>query len=91
MKTQELIKLSAIVSKLGIKDELKNIDKATNEEVGKELLMIFINNLYKAEEEVYQFVATRNKISVDEAKEVDIIAFFKDFLKIEGLSSFLGQ
>lgn len=89
MKTKVLIKLSLIIDKMGIANELKNIDKPTEEEVGKELITLFITNLHKAEKEIYQFIADYKKITVEEAEDIDIIPVFKELLKIEGMKDFL--
>ena len=51
METRVLIKLSLIIDKMGIKNDLVNIEGKSNEEVGKELIGILIANLHKAEEE----------------------------------------
>ena len=56
MKTKVLIKLSLIIDKMGIAKDIKNIDKETNEEVGKELITLLITNLHKAENEIYEFI-----------------------------------
>lgn len=89
MKTKILIKLSLIIDKMGIADEIKKIDKPTNEEVGKELMMLFITNLHKAEDEIYEFIATYKGITKKEAADVDVIPLFKEILNVEGMKDFL--
>lgn len=89
MKTKVLIKLSLIIDKMGIAKDIKNIDKETNEEVGKELITLLITNLHKAENEIYEFIADYKKITKEEAEEVDVIPVFKELLKIEGMKDFL--
>lgn len=89
MKTKILIKLSLIIDKMGIADEIKRIDKPTNEEVGKELIMLLITNLHKAENEIYEFIADYKKITKEEAEELDVIPVFKELLNIEGMKDFL--
>lgn len=89
MKTKVLIKLSLIIDKMGIAKDIKNIDKETNEEVGKELITLLITNLHKAEKEIYEFIADYKKITKEEAEEVDVIPIFKELLKIEGMKDFL--
>ena len=56
ISTETLIKLTSIIDKMNIADELKNIDKPTTEELGTEILVLFMTNLYKAEKEIYDFV-----------------------------------
>lgn len=89
MKTKILIKLSLIIDKMGIADDIKKIDKPTDEEVGKELIMLLITNLHKAENEIYQFIADYKGISKEEAEELDVIPLFKEILNIEGMKDFL--
>ena len=89
MKTKILIKLSLIIDKMGIADDIKNIDKPTNEEVGKELIMLLITNLHKAENEIYDFISVFKGITKKEAEELDVIPIFKEILNIEGMKDFL--
>lgn len=56
LSTESLIKLTSIIDKMGISNSLKELDKPTNEELGTEILALFMTNLYKAENEVYDFV-----------------------------------
>ena len=56
LSTETLIKLTSIIDKMNIADDLKNLDKPTTEELGTELLVLFMTNLYKAEKEIYDFV-----------------------------------
>lgn len=89
MKTKILIKLSLIIDKMGIAKEIKEIDKPTDEEVGKELIMLLLTNLHKAEEEIYKFIAEYKGITKEEAEEIDVISVFKELLNIEGMKDFL--
>ena len=89
MKTKTLIKLSLILDKMEIAEAIKNIDKPTNEEVGKELIMLLITNLHKAENEVYEFIAYYKDITKEEAENVDVISVFTELLHIEGMKDFL--
>lgn len=74
-----LMKLSLIIDKMGIKDEIASIDKPTNEEVGKALFSLILSKLYKAEKEVYEWLAEVKGISVEEASELDLIQLFEEF------------
>lgn len=91
MEARYLIKLSLIIDKMGIKDDLVNIETKTNEEVGKELIGILIANLHKAENEIYEFIAQYKEITVEEAQRANIIEILKEILKIDGLQDFLSQ
>ena len=89
MNTQSLIKLSAIVDKMGIAKALVSIDKATNEEVGKEIISLILSNLHKAEDEVYEFIASYKGITIEEAKLVNIVSLLKELTSAEGIKDFL--
>lgn len=89
MKTKTLIKLSLILDKMEIAEAIKNIDKPTNEEVEKELIMLLITNLHKAENEVYEFIAYYKDVTKEEAEDVDVISVFTELLHIEGMKDFL--
>lgn len=73
ISTETLIKLTSIIDKMNIADELKNIDKPTTEELGTEILVLFMTNLYKAEKEIYDFVISHvglfKEPTVDESIE----------------------
>ena len=73
METRVLIKLSLIIDKMGIKNDLVNIEGKSNEEVGKELIGILIANLHKAENEIYDFIAMYKGITAEEAQTANII------------------
>ena len=53
LSTKTIIILSEMLDKMGIKDEIKNIEGKTNEEVGKDLLIIITTKLYKVEDLIY--------------------------------------
>ena len=79
------IKLSAIIDKL----DLKITDpKASQENVGADLMMQIISKAHKAEQEIYSFIAEIKSISVKEAENVDLIEFIKEAVSDSGLMSF---
>lgn len=90
METRVLIKLSLIIDKMGIKNDLINIEADTNEVVGKKLIATLITNLYKAENEIYDFIAMYKEITVEEAQKVNVIEVLKEVLKIDGIQDFLS-
>lgn len=90
MEAQVLIKLTAVIGKLEITDKLKTIDKQTDEEVGKEMIMLIATNLYKAENEVYELISAYKKISVEEAKSANIIDIVKEIISIDGVKGFFS-
>lgn len=91
MKTKQLIKLSKIVDKLEIKNELTNIKGESNEEIAEKLLALIITNLHKAEQEIYEFIAVYKGITVEEAENEDIIKLLTDIFDIKGMKDFLSS
>lgn len=88
METQVLIRISAMIDKMGI--DLSIIQGKDNEEVGTKVLTAIIKNIHKAEQELYELIALKQGISIEEAKTYDVIKFFTDLLKQEGLKDFLA-
>ena len=89
MNAKLLMKLSLIIDKMEIANDIMSIDKSSNEEVGKALIGLIISKMYKAENEVYELIAQYKSISVEEAKETDIIPIIKDLIKIKDVRDFL--
>lgn len=90
METRILIKLSLIIDKMGIKNDLINIEADSNEVVGKKLLGTIIANLHKAENEIYDFVAMYKEVTQEEAKTMNVIEILKEILRIDGIQDFLS-
>lgn len=63
MKTEYLVMLSEIIDKMGIAEEIKNLEINTgdvnkdNEELGKSLIMMIFTRIYKCKTEFYTFIA----------------------------------
>lgn len=95
ISTENLIFLSECIDKMEIKNELKELNINTgneekdNEELGKELIMLFISKIYKAKDEIYQFIAEYKNISVEEARKENIIPILSEILGIDGVKDFL--
>lgn len=85
MNIKQSMKVSAIIDKLGLK--ITN-PKATQEEVGADLMIQVVSKAYKAEKEIYSFIADLKKCTVKEAEEVDLVEFIKDLKEVSGLKSF---
>ena len=79
LDVQTAIKLTQIVDKMGIREEIVALDIETgnseqdNQELAKKLFSIVISKLYLAENELYEFIAQYKNISVEEAKKVNVI------------------
>lgn len=96
ISTETLMNLSAVIDKMEISEQLRNMnidtgnEKADNEELGKELIILLISKLYKAKEEVYDLVASYKGISKEEAMKADVISIIKELLGIDGVTDFLS-
>jgi hypothetical protein len=85
MNIRQSMKISAIIEKM----ELKITDpKATQAEVGADLMIQVVSKAHKAEKEIYAFIAEIRKITVAEAEEVDLVEFINEMKEISGLTSF---
>lgn len=72
MKTEYLILLSEIIDKMGISEDLKNLEVNTgdeekdSEELGKKIIMMIFSKIYKCKKEFYSFIATYKGYLKDE-------------------------
>ncbi len=79
------LKLSAIIDKL----DLKITDpKASQEQIGADLMMQIISKAHKAEKEIYAFVAEAKGITPQEAEKVDLVQFVKEIASDAGVVNF---
>lgn len=96
LSTEVLITLSAIIDKMEIADQLKNLNvtsgdaKKDNEELGKQLIVLLITKLHKAKEEIYDLIAAYKNIDREEAKKENAIAIIKEILALDGIKDFLS-
>ena len=74
-----LSKISLIINKMGISSLIMelNVDSGDDikdkEMLGKQLIALIIDNLFKAEDEIVELISNLKGISKEEAEEVDII------------------
>jgi len=79
------LKLSAIIDKL----DLKITDpKASQEQIGADLMIQIISKAHKAEKEIYAFVAEIKGITQQEAENVDLVQFIKEIAADAGVINF---
>ena len=105
LKNSVLMTLSEFIDVMEIGKDILNIEGKTNEEVGKELIVLFVSRLYKAKKQYYDFVIKYKNIEInDEAlndeekykkkieivENMDAIEIFKELLQIEGIYDFLA-
>lgn len=79
------MKLSAIIDKMDIKI---NDPKATQEQIGADLIMQITRKAHKAEQEVYAFISEIKGIPAKEAESVDLVEFIKEVVSNPGFTSF---
>jgi len=79
------LKLSAIIDKLGLKITDPN---AGADKVGADLMMQIASKAYKAEQEIYSFVAEIKGITTKEAEGVDLIDFIKELFGDPEMANF---
>ncbi len=106
LKNSVLMTLSEMIDVMDIKREIVNINGKTNEEVGKELVMLLITKLYKAKRQYYDFVIKFKNIKIEDenlseegkyekaieiVENMDAVEIFKELIQIEGLSDFLAS
>lgn len=90
-----LCKLSLIINKMGISSLVMNLNIESGDETKdkenlvKELISLFMDNLYKAETEIIELISLMKGISKEEAENEDIISVFKELLNDETIKSFL--
>lgn len=90
-----LCKLSLIINKMGISSLVMNLNIESGDEAKdrenlvKELISLFMDNLYKAETEIIELISLMKGISKEEAENEDIISVFKELLNDETIKSFL--
>lgn len=96
IETEIIMSLSEIVDKMGIANELKQLEVNTGDEkkdlekLGQEVIILIFTKLYKVKDEVYDLISKYKKISIEEAKTEDAIAIFKEILNIDGVRDFLS-
>ena len=96
LSTETIMSLSAIIDKMEIGQDLKNLyvdtgnEERDNEEIGKQLIVLLITKLHKAKEEVYEFISQYKGITIDEAKKVNAVEIIKEILSVDGTTSFLS-
>jgi len=82
------IMLSAIIGKIGLKvpDTVK-----TQEQLGIEMTVQILSNAYKAEKEIYAFVANVKGCTVKEAEEVDLAELIPELMGDASVRDFLSS
>jgi hypothetical protein len=96
IETEIIMSLSEIIDKMGIANELKQLEVNTGDEkkdlekLGQEVIILIFTKLYKVKDEVYDLISKYKKISIEQAKTEDAIGIFKEILNIDGVKDFLS-
>lgn len=96
INTRTLSKISLVINKMGISTLLLDLNVDTGNEkqdqeiLVKKLLALFIDNLYKAEDEIIELISQVKEIPKEEAEKYDVISFIKEMLQIDKLKDFLN-
>ena len=96
ISTEIIMSLSEIIDKIGIANELKQLEVTTGDEkrdlekLGQEVIILIFTKLYKVKEEVYDLISKYRNISIEEAKQENAIDIFKEILNIDGVRDFLS-
>lgn len=91
-----LSKISLVINKMGVSTLISELNENTGDEkkdtfvIVKKLLALIIDNLYKAEDEVIDFVAELKGISKEEAAKEDLIPIIKELINNENVARFLN-
>lgn len=91
LKTSDIFKASKILSKINLKLDTK---EKTQSEIGQELITQFIENLWKAETEVNEFLGDLAGITGEEFSNLSLEESFKiiqEFKSLPDITSFLSQ
>lgn len=100
LKTKDMFTLSAIVDKMGLDEDIKEILSArkkksfNDEEMGEKLIFSIVKKMYKARVEITQLLADISGKSVKDVENLQLsetIELIKKLLQEEGVMSFLSQ
>jgi hypothetical protein len=62
--------------------------KASQEQIGADLMMQIVSKAHKAEQEIYAFAAEIKGITPKEAENVDLVQFIKELVSDAGVVNF---
>lgn len=100
LKTKDMFTLSAIVDKMGLDEDIKEILAArkkknfNDEEMGEKLIFSIVKKMYKAKVEITQLLADISGKSIKDVENLQLketIELIKKLLQEEGVLSFLSQ
>jgi len=99
IKTKHLFKLSAMVDKMDLDEELKVLlgkekKKMSNQELGEKMIMAVVKKLHRAEKETIDLLASvtgKTKKDIEDLPIKDLIELFNTILSEDGVLDFLSK
>ncbi len=98
IKTKHLFKLSAMVDKMELDEELKLLlgkEKAmSDQELGQTMIMAIVKKMHRAQKETVDLLASvtgKTKAQIEDLPITDLIELFKTILSEEGVLDFLSK
>jgi len=99
IKTKHLFKLSAMVDKMDLDEELKVLlgkekKKMSNQELGEKMIMAVVKKLHRAEKETIDLLASvtgKTKKDIEDLPIKDLIELFNTILSEDGVLDFLAK
>lgn len=100
LKTKDMFTLSAIVDKMGLDEDIKEIlksrkgKKVDESEIGQKLIFSIVKKMYKAQHEITQLLSDISNKPVKEIENLPLketIELIKQLLQEEGVLGFLSQ
>jgi len=99
IKTKHLFKLSAMVDKMELDEELKLLlgkeKKAmSDQELGQTMIMAIVKKMHRAQKETVDLLASvtgKTKAQIEDLPITDLIELFKTILSEEGVLDFLSK
>jgi|GEM_PF-1990403 len=99
IKTKHLFKLSAMVDKMGLDEELKLLlgkdkKKMSNQDLGQTIIMAIVKKMHRAEKETIELLASvtgKTKKEIEDLPIKDLIELFNSILSEDGVLDFLSK
>lgn len=88
---KDVFTATKIINKMGLKEFKIDTGKST-EEIGLDTIMFFIENLPKAENEVFELLADIMEVTTEEAQHIeidDIPQIIKGLTELDGMANFI--
>lgn len=91
LKTSDIFKISKILKKMNLKNELKVENGKTQQQIGAEFILTIFESLHLAEDEVNEFIGNLAGITKEEFSNLEIdktLEYIEEFKNMKGISNF---